>query len=102
MPIYDYLCAACGHEMEVMHSVHGEGPAACPKCGARMRKAIAPLAVHFKGTGWARKDRSSGRPSKMAPKETDSNGSGDSSAGSDAKSGATAGSGGETAPKETD
>jgi putative FmdB family regulatory protein len=102
VPIYDYICAACGHEMEVMHSVHGEGPAACPNCGARMRKAIAPLAVHFKGTGWARKDRASGRPSKPAPKETDSNGPGDSSAGSDVKSGASAGSGGETAPKETD
>ena len=101
MPTYDYICTSCGHEMEVIHSVHGEGPA-CPKCGAHMRKAIAPLAVHFKGTGWARKERSSGRPSKPAPKESDSSGSGGSSAGAGAESAASAGSGGETAPKETD
>ena len=107
MPTYDYICTACGHEIEVMHSVHGEGPA-CPRCGARMRKAIAALAVHFKGTGWARKDRSSGRPSKPRPKDSDSSGSGGSSAGSDAESGAStesrssAGSGAETTPKETD
>ena len=107
MPTYDYICTACGYEIEVIHSVHGEGPA-CPKCGARMRKAISALAVHFKGTGWARKDRSSGRPSKPAAKEIDSSGSGGSSAGSDAESGASsesrasAGSGAETTPKETD
>ena len=101
MPTYDYICTACGHEMEVVHSVYGEGPA-CPKCGARMRKAISAPGVHFKGTGWARKERSSGRPSKPAPKESDSSGSGGSSAGSGAESAASAGSGGETAPKETD
>ena len=107
MPTYDYICTACGHEIEVMHSVHGEGPA-CPRCGARMRKAIAALAVHFKGTGWARKDRSSARPSKPTPKDSDSSGSGGSSAWSDAESGASAGSGAstgsdaETTPKETD
>jgi len=101
VPTYDYICTACGHEIEVMHSVHSEGPA-CPRCGARMRKAIAPLAFHFKGTGWARKERSSGGPSKPAPKETDSSGSAGSSAGSDAKSGASAGSGDEMAPKERD
>jgi predicted nucleic acid-binding Zn ribbon protein len=73
-----------------------------------MRKAIAALAVHFKGTGWARKDRSSARPSKLTPKDSDSSGSGGSSAGSDAESGASAGSGAstgsdaETTPKETD
>ena len=107
MPTYDYICTACGYEIEVIHSVHGEGPA-CPKCGARMRKAISALAVHFKGTGWARKDRSSARPSKLTPKDSDSSGSGGSSAGSDAESGAStesrssAGSGAETTPKETD
>jgi len=101
VPTYDYICTSCGHEMEVIHSVHGEGPA-CPKCGAHMRKAIGPLAVHFKGTGWARKERSSGRPSTPARKESDSSGSGGSSAGSGAESAASAGSGGETAPKETD
>lgn len=102
MPTYDYICTACGHEIEVRHTVHGEGPAACPRCGARMRKAIAPLAFHFKGSGWARKERSSGRPSKPSAKETDSGGSGGSSAGSDAKSAASAGSGGETAPMDAD
>ncbi len=60
MPIYDYRCDACGHRIEVVHGVHGHGPKVCPSCGTegRMRKLIAAPAVHFKGSGWAKKDRS--------------------------------------------
>lgn len=77
MPIHDYVCAKCGHKMEVMHSVHGNGPTACPQCGGPMKKTFAPPAVHFKGTGWARKDRSGGdRADRTAAKESGS-GSGD-------------------------
>jgi putative FmdB family regulatory protein len=61
MPTYDYVCSGCGHRMEVAHPIHGHGPSACPKCGGPMKKAFTPLAVHFKGTGWARKERSRGR-----------------------------------------
>jgi putative FmdB family regulatory protein len=57
VPFYDYVCETCGHEMEVMHSVHGHGPATCPKCGGPMKKAITAPAVHFKGSGWARKEK---------------------------------------------
>ncbi len=59
MPIYDYVCSSCGHRMEVMHGVHAHGPSECPACGGQLRKAFAPPAVHFKGTGWAKKERSS-------------------------------------------
>jgi putative FmdB family regulatory protein len=63
MPIYDYLCGACGHEVEVIHSVSETGPSVCPKCGGPMKKAIVAPAVHFKGSGWARKERAgSGKP----------------------------------------
>ena len=65
MPLYDYVCARCGHEVEVMHPVHGRGPATCGDCGGPMKKAIAAPAVHFKGSGWARKERSgSDKPSR--------------------------------------
>ncbi len=74
MPLYDYVCTKCGHEMEVMHSVHGHGPSACPKCGSPMKKTFAPPAVHFKGTGWARKERSSSRPASTPKSETSSSG----------------------------
>jgi putative FmdB family regulatory protein len=61
MPIYDYLCSACDHRLEVIHGVHDDGPRYCSACGAEgtMRKAIVPSAIVFKGSGWAKKDRSS-------------------------------------------
>jgi putative FmdB family regulatory protein len=60
MPIYDYGCSACGHVVEVIHGIHDAGPRFCPNCGREgtMKKAFATPAVHFKGSGWAKKDRS--------------------------------------------
>ncbi|HEY1169306.1 MAG TPA: FmdB family zinc ribbon protein [Candidatus Limnocylindrales bacterium] len=70
MPIHDYVCANCGHTMEVMHAVHGHGPTTCPQCGGPIKRAFAAPAVHFKGSGWARKDRSgTGKPNRATSKE---------------------------------
>jgi len=79
MPIYDYICAKCGHELEVIHSVTADGPV-CPKCGGPMKKAIVAPAVHFKGSGWARKEKSgSSKPaSRSAPGESTTNSEGGS------------------------
>jgi putative FmdB family regulatory protein len=58
MPLYDYQCAACGRRFEVVHGVHADGPATCPLCGkGPVRKAISAPAVHYKGSGWAKKER---------------------------------------------
>ena len=66
MPIYDYLCSNCGQTTEVIHGIEAPGPKFCPACGAEgtLRKAFATPAVHFKGSGWAKKDRSSSSGSK--------------------------------------
>ncbi len=60
MPIYDYSCTACRHLLEVSHRITESGPRFCPNCGAdgTMRKEFTTPAVHFKGSGWAKKDRS--------------------------------------------
>jgi putative FmdB family regulatory protein len=58
MPVYDYDCAACGRRIEVVHGVYAPGPAHCPSCGGGpLRKTITAAAVHFKGSGWAKKER---------------------------------------------
>ena len=58
MPAYDYDCAACGRRFEVIHGVHVDGPASCPLCGkGPVRKAITAAAIHYKGSGWAKKER---------------------------------------------
>lgn len=84
MPLYDYDCAACGRRVEVVHGVHAPGPAHCPNCGGGpMRKAISAAAVHFKGSGWAKKER---RASIAAGAKTAGETAGDTAAAeSDAK-----------------
>jgi putative FmdB family regulatory protein len=70
VPIYDYSCTACGHVTEVIHGINDAAPRFCPSCGAEgtLKKAFATPAVHFKGSGWAKKDRkATSAPGKSAP-----------------------------------
>ncbi len=59
MPVYEYVCSACGHRADIIHRIDEPGPHFCPECGAEhtMRKAFAPPTIVFKGTGWAKKER---------------------------------------------
>ena len=61
MPTYDYTCSSCGRTTEIVHSINSGPPTACPACGAEgtLRKEFNPPTIHFKGSGWAKKDRSS-------------------------------------------
>ena len=59
MPIYDYVCESCGHVMEIVHGIHAQGPTECPECGGTLAKVFAPPTIHFRGSGWAKKDRRS-------------------------------------------
>lgn len=101
MPIYDYQCAACGHRFEAIHGVHADGPSACPACGsAGVRKAFVAPAIHFKGSGWAKRDRratSTPASTKAASGDASDGAGGGASSGSDAAAaGATSGSDGAT------
>src|SRR4029079_3028082 len=79
MPIYDYLCSNCGQKTEVIHGINAPGPRYCPACGAEgtLRKTFAAPAVLFKGSGWAKKDRSSS--SRARAKASSGSSSGDPS-----------------------
>ncbi len=84
MPRYDYMCTN-GHITEVMHGVNAAGPVKCELCGAQMRKLMSTPAIVFKGSGWAKKDRSS----KPAPTKSTPDSEAKPSASSDAKSDST-------------
>ena len=72
MPLYDYVCAACGRRFEVIHGVNDPGPEQCPLCGAGpVRKAFAAPAIHFKGSGWAKKERRAAVKSGSSSKDGD-------------------------------
>jgi putative FmdB family regulatory protein len=81
VPRYDYRCSVCGHEVEMLRGIHDPGPRVCPSCGAEgsMRKAFATPAVHYKGSGWAKKDRSSSSRPAASSSATDGGKDGSSS-----------------------
>src|SRR5215510_6505081 len=102
MPIYDYSCSNCGQTTEVIHGIDAAAPRFCPVCGAEgtLRKTFAAPAVLFKGSGWAKKDRSSASRAKVKSGSTSS--SGDSSDGSSkATSSDTKSTGESSAPSKT-
>jgi putative FmdB family regulatory protein len=80
MPAYDYDCDACGERFEVLHGVHADRPTTCPVCGGGpIRKAISAPTIHYKGSGWAKKERrATASPSTSKP-PSETSASGDTS-----------------------
>jgi putative FmdB family regulatory protein len=70
VPIYEYRCTKCGHRTDILHGINQPGPNFCPACGAEgtMRKTISAPSVHFKGSGWAKRDRTAATKTKAAAK----------------------------------
>ena len=103
MPVYDYLCTACDHRADILHGINDPGPNFCPSCGKEgtMRKLFSAPSIHFKGSGWAKKDRSAtSAPGKAASaakasdaKGADSKASAAATSGGDATTGSTSSSG---------
>ena len=79
MPIYDYVCSSCGQVTEVIHGIDAPGPNFCPVCGKEgtLRKSFAAPAVLFKGSGWAKKDRSASSGARAKPGASGSSERGD-------------------------
>ncbi len=105
MPVYDYLCTACDHRTDIFHGINDPGPTFCPSCGREgtMRKQFAAPAIHYKGSGWAKKDRggststrAAAAGSKPAEGKSDDGSSGSSATPAPGGGSATGGSSGDT------
>lgn len=67
MPIYEYKCESCGHEMEAIQKFSDEPLTECPECKKPdLKKQISGGAFILKGTGWYR----DGYGNKYPKKET--------------------------------
>jgi putative FmdB family regulatory protein len=80
MPVYDYVCTACGTRVEVIHGVHAAGPAVCSVCGGALRKAVSAASIVYKGSGWAKKDARDRSSSSTAGSSTSEGSGGERSA----------------------
>jgi putative FmdB family regulatory protein len=65
MPIYEYRCASCGHELEALQKFSDAPLADCPACHeAHLKKKVSAAGFHLKGSGWYATDfrNSGGKP----------------------------------------
>jgi putative FmdB family regulatory protein len=57
MPIYEYQCAACGHELEKLQKISDPPLTECPACGkATLQKRVSAAGFRLKGGGWYETD----------------------------------------------
>jgi len=57
MPIYEYRCRSCNHELEVLQKLSDPELSDCPACGEpKLKKLISPVGFRLKGSGWYETD----------------------------------------------
>jgi putative FmdB family regulatory protein len=75
MPIYEYTCSACGHQLEAMQSISEPPLRQCPKCRRRsLKKLVSAAGFVLKGTGWYVtdfRDKKKGKSEKKEKVETE-------------------------------
>jgi putative FmdB family regulatory protein len=93
MPIYEYRCASCGHELEALQKLSDAALSVCPACHkAELKKLMSAAGFQLKGSGWYATDfRNSGKkpPAKGAAAKTGNGETSDASS-ADATNGAPA------------
>lgn len=53
MPIYEYVCRACGTERDVMQKISDAPLTTCPQCQAEaFEKKVSAAGFQLKGGGW--------------------------------------------------
>ncbi len=57
MPIYEYRCAACSHQLDALQKISDEHLTDCPACGeSALRRLVSAPSFRLKGGGWYETD----------------------------------------------
>ena len=69
MPIYEYACTKCGHQLEVIQKISDKPLSRCPKCKGKLEKQFSQTSFQLKGSGWYVTDYSRSGDKKADKKE---------------------------------
>ncbi len=74
MPIYEYLCADCGHRFDKLQKISDDVLKDCPVCAKpELKKQVSAAGFQLKGSGWYVTDfRDKGKKPIDTKKETQS------------------------------
>lgn len=57
MPIYEYQCQSCGHDLETMQKMSDAALSDCPECGRPdLKKLVSAAGFRLGGGGWYETD----------------------------------------------
>lgn len=66
MPIYEYQCQSCGHELEKIQRMSDQPLTDCPDCGEEeLRRLISAAGFRLKGAGWYETDFKKGQKKNL-------------------------------------
>lgn len=69
MPIYEYECKDCGHQLEALQKMSDDPLKDCPVCNkSELQKLISAAGFRLKGGGWYETDFKSGSKKNIAEK----------------------------------
>jgi len=86
MPIYEYQCSKCQHQMEALRKISDAPLLDCPACGKPgLTKLVSAASFRLKGGGWYETDFKTGNKKQLAESDSASASSGDSANGSEKK-----------------
>ncbi len=89
MPIYDYKCSNCGHQIEVIQKISDGPKTTCPKCNAEcLIKLLSAPSFRLKGSGWYETDFKTGKKKNISSNETSKSEKSKETSKSDSKKGA--------------
>lgn len=72
MPIYEYQCANCGHQLEALQKISDEPLTECPECHqAALNKLVSAAGFQLKGSGWYATDYSKKGKAKESDKSAE-------------------------------
>lgn len=78
MPIYEYLCQSCHHELEAIQKLSEAPLVDCPACAQpTLKKKISAAGFRLKGGGWYETDFKSGSKKNLAGESSSSGSAGD-------------------------
>ncbi|MCR9277614.1 MAG: zinc ribbon domain-containing protein [Pseudomonadaceae bacterium] len=67
MPIYEYQCSNCGHQLEALQKLSDAPLTDCPQCGEpSLSKQVSAAGFRLKGGGWYETDFKSGKKKNVA------------------------------------
>lgn len=83
MPIYEYLCQACGYELEIIQKISDELLTVCPECEkSTLKKKVSAAAFRLSGGGWYETDFKTGDKKNLAAGDKRDSADGGKSSGS--------------------